>query len=126
MRTLHASSRCLIRPCIYRPMRLFRADVELSIVCAFARMKDLLKVISTCTDALGRWFVPPSLQHPTINGLVHMSFPNLSELQLPKDTVPAKVPADVLAQAAEALRSSGCTLLDVSEDGTKIKRKEVR
>ena len=46
-------------------------------------------------------------------------------LQLPKDTVPAKVPAETVAQAAVALRSAGCTLLEVSEDGTKIKRKEV-
>ena len=48
-----------------------------------------------------------------------------SPSQLPKDTLPATVPAESIAAAAEALRSPGCTLLDVNAEGTKIKRKQV-
>ena len=51
--------------------------------------------------------------------------PRTSPPQLPKDTLPATVPAESIAAAAEALRSPGCTLLDVNAEGTKIKRKQV-
>ena len=46
-------------------------------------------------------------------------------LKLSKDVTPDKVSADTVAQAAEAFRSEGCTLLEVNTEGTKIKRKQV-
>ena len=57
---------------------------------------------------------------------ITLTFGSPIHLQLSKDVTPDKVSADTIAQAAEAFRSEGCTLLEVNTEGTKIKRKQVR